>query len=216
MAFLLKWLVLVGLQAVAAISPGPAFVLQVKATMSHGRTYGLFNALGLALGVGAYAFAVMAGLAVLLAGAEWVLIALRYAGAAYLIYIGFKGLTAKKAEQSPAITTLALPHNPKITGRQKWQAFRTALITQLLNPKALVYFTAVFAQFITPGTPLWALFVYWLTVTLVELSWWVTLSFILTHPHVKDRFNRAAHWIERTCGGLLIALGVRLALSKIH
>lgn len=216
MEIFLKWLVLIGLQSVAALSPGPAFILQVKSTLTHGRLYGIYTALGLALGVGIYAFAVMAGLAVILAKSEWVLLFLRYAGAAYLIYIGFKGLSSKTKTPNPPLEELELAPNPKISNKQKFQAFKTALIAQLLNPKALIYFTAIFAQFITPGSPLWLLIVYGLTVTMVELLWWVTLAFILTHHHVRAQFTKLSHWIERVCGGLLMALGVRLALSKIH
>lgn len=215
MEIFLKWLALLGLQSVAAMSPGPAFVLQVKSTLSHGRTYGLYTALGLALGVGIYAFAVMAGLAVLLAKAEWVLIGLRYAGAAYLIYIGFKGLTAKAKDPASSLENMELAANTAISGKQKWRAFRTALIVQMLNPKALVYFTAVFAQFVSPGSPLWLLVLYGLTVTFVELSWWIILAFVLTHNRVKAKFTKLSHTIERVCGGLLMALGVRLALSKM-
>ncbi len=215
MEFFLKWLALVGLQSVAAVSPGPAFILQVKSTLTHGRTYGLYTALGLAIGVAVYAFAVMAGLAVILASSEWVLISLRYAGAAYLIYIGFKGLSSK-AKPSPSLKDVEMGLNLQISNSQKFQAFKTALITQLLNPKALIYFTAVFAQFVTAGSPLWLLLVYGLTVTIVELLWWIVLAFILTHDRVKARFTKLSHWIERVCGGLLMALGVRLALSKIH
>lgn len=216
MEFFLQWLILVGLQAVAAISPGPAFVLQVKSTLTHGRTYGLYTALGLAGGVAVYAFAVMAGMAVVLTGSEWVLHTLRYAGAAYLIYIGFKGLTSKRKAPAPSLSELTLPNNQVISMQKKWEAFRTAFIAQILNPKALMYFTAVFAQFITPGTSFWVLTLYGITITLVEYLWWVLLAFILTHPRVKDRFTKLSHWIERLCGGLLIALGIRLALSKIH
>jgi len=216
MEFLLKWLALIGLQTVATMSPGPAFVLHVKSTMSYGRTYGIYTALGLAAGVGIYAFAVIAGLAVILASSEWALEFLRYAGAGYLIYIGFKALFSKTETRAQSTQTEQTQPNQNIPGKEKIKAFKIALITQLLNPKALVYFTAVFAQFITTSSPLWILILYGLSVTIVELLWWIALTFILTHDHVRTRFTKLSQGIERVCGGLLIALGVRLALSKIH
>ena len=213
MEFLYKWIALAGLQSIAAISPGPAFVLQVKSTLAHGRTYGLFTAIGLSLGVAVYAFAVMAGLAVLLASSKDVMLFLRYAGAAYLIYIGFKGLRSKSSMSSaPSLEEMAVAKDIAISNKKKFQAFKTAFIAQLLNPKALVYFTAVFTQFITPDAPLWVLVLYGLTVTFVEFAWWISLTFILSHRHIKEKFTKLSHWIDRICGGLLVALGIRLAM----
>ncbi len=212
MEFLYKWLALAGLQSIAAISPGPAFVLQVKSTLAHGRTYGLYTALGLSMGVALYAFAVMAGLAVVLAGSKDVMVFLRYAGAAYLIYIGIKGLRSKSSMPPASLDSMDIARDIAISGKKKWQAFTAAFIAQILNPKALVYFTAVFAQFITPNAPLWTLALYGLTVTLVELGWWIGLTFILSHRRIKEKFTKFSQWIDRICGGLLVALGIRLAM----
>jgi len=73
----------------------------------------------------------------------------------------------------------------------------------------------VFAQFIAPDAGLGTLALYGTTSVLIEMLWFGGLAIVLTVPSVRRVFRALQHWIERVCGGLLVALGVKLALSKI-
>jgi RhtB (resistance to homoserine/threonine) family protein len=213
MDFLLKWLLFTGVQIAATMSPGPAFAMTVRSALAHDRRAGLFTALGLGLGVGAHVVFVLCGITVILARSEIIFTLVKYAGAAYLVFAGIKSLQARARSAEPSAQQAGEATPAPIS---PLRAIRAGLLTNLLNPKAFVYFTAVFTQFIEPGTPPAILTLFGLTSVAVEILWFSLLTLVLTDTRIKARFLAVSHWIERACGGLLIALGIRLAFSKIH
>lgn len=203
------WLLIVAVNTAATMSPGPAFAMTVRNAMAYDRRAGIFTAMGLGAGVGVIAFLVLFGFAAVISQSAMLFNAVRYAGATYLIYIGGKALFAKQR---------SVDSEPRETQRAKAMtdltAFKSGLFTSLLNPKGIVFFTAVYAQFLTPGMPWPVLVLYGFTTMVIETVWFSMVAAVLTNSLIKGRFLRFSHWIERLCGGLLLALGIRLALSK--
>lgn len=211
MELFLAWLVLASVQLAATISPGPAFAVAVKGAVIYERKKALLIPLGLGLGVLVHVMFVLFGLSVVLTQSEILFRAIKYAGAAYLIYIGIKSMRAKPRKKEDIEDAVPKAHKDI----SSLKAIQLGLLTNLLNPKALVFFTAVFTQFVSPETPIWMLVIYALTATLIEAGWFAGMTFVLTTQRVRAKFMAVSHWIDRVCGGLLTALGVRLALSKI-
>lgn len=202
------WLAIVAINTAATMSPGPAFAMTVRNAIAYDRRTGIFTALGLGVGVAVIAFLVLFGFAAVLSKSVVLFSVVKYLGAAYLIYIGFKAIRARPNKNS---TDNAQAAEKSLT---RIQAFRSGLITNLFNPKGLVFFTAVYAQFVAPGTPWQVLLLYGATSAIIETTWFSGVAFVLTDSRVKGRFLRFSHWIERVCGGLLLLLGIRLALVK--
>lgn len=213
MEFFLQWVLMASVQGAATISPGPAFVVAVRNAMAYDRRAGIFTAFGLGLGVGVHVLVVLCGLAVLLQHYTFLFDFIRYAGAAYLIYIGGKAIFTKRkqASSSEAAVEAAPQTRSSISGRK---ALSIGFFTNLLNPKAVIFFTAVFTQFIGPGTPLSVMALYGLTSVVIEILWFSGVAVVLTDRRIKERFLGAVHWVERTCGGLMIGLGLKLAFSR--
>ena len=208
MEFFLAWMVFLIVDIAAAMSPGPAFVALVRNAMAHDRKIGVATALGLALGVAIHVTLVLGGIALVVTQSVLLFNVIKYGGAGYLIYVGVKALrTGGKRvvvetdeENVQCITVL--------------QAVFQGFWTNLLNPKAVVFFTAVFAQFIHPSMSFSAQMLYGCTPVFVEFLWFSGLAIILTNMSIKRRFMNVIHWVERLCGGLMIGLGVKLALFK--
>lgn len=213
MTLFFAWLVMASVQLAATMSPGPAFVVAVRNAMKYDRKSAIATAFGLSLGVAAHVLFVLLGIAFLIAKSVFMLNFIRYAGAAYLFYIGIKAIrsTAKKDEDADSVHDTQMGEKATL-GIKK--AVITGFLTNLLNPKAVVFFTAVYAQFITPETPLFMHLVYGGTSVFIEFTWFACVAIVLTNPRLHAFFNRIMHRIERICGGLMIALGVKLALSK--
>ena len=212
MEFFLAWFLLASVSTAAIISPGPAFVMMVRTALTHGRKAGIYLTLGYSTAIAAHVIFVLTGIAVVMAQSVLLFNLMKYAGAAYLFYIGFKAIRAKKDDN------LALQAKNNIDTKKHMapaKAFATGFLTEILNPKAVIFFTAVFAQFIDTDTTSSVLMLYGLTPIVIEALWYSCFCIALTHTQIREVFVRCAHWIERICGGLLMALGVRLALSKI-
>jgi RhtB (resistance to homoserine/threonine) family protein len=204
------WLMIVAINTAATMSPGPAFAMIVRSAMAYNRRVALLTAFGFGAGVMIVVFLVLFGFATILSQSALLFNTVKYLGAAYLFYIGCKALMAKKQSIPATDNTAQAQHKSMSDG----QAFRMGLVTNLLNPKGIVFFTAIYAQFVAPGTPWQVLILYGLTSATIETLWFSMVAAVLTDSRVKGRFLRVSHWIERLCGGLLLALGIRLALFK--
>ncbi len=213
MELFLKWALMASVQLAATMSPGPAFVVSVRNSMAHNRSVGVFTALGLSLGVAAHVVFVLAGISLIIAQSVFLFNFIKYAGAAYLFYIGLKALFfSKKRESDAGVQDDSAPNQKGAMSARK--AVVNGFLTNLLNPKAVVFFTAVYTQFIGIDTPFFMHMAYGLTSISIEFLWFAGVAVVLTNSRVKAKFMRVMHWIERGCGGLMIGLGVKLAFTK--
>ncbi len=208
MEYLDEWLFLVVLQLFAVASPGPDFVMAVRNSVVFSRKAGIFTAFGFAAGVAVHVAYCMAGLAAVITQSILMFNIIKYIGAAYLIYVGVKALISKGANVDI--------NAPRAAGKQMSNvaAFRSGFITNLFNPKATMYFLAVFTQVVDPATPISVQFGYGITLVMLTAAWFSFVALVLTNPAIKAVFMRFATWIDRACGSLMVALGLKLALTR--
>lgn len=213
MSLFLSWLAIASVQLAATMSPGPAFVVAVRNALSYNRLTGVATAFGLALGVGAHVVFVLCGISLIVAQSVFLFALIKYAGAAYLFYIGVKAiLHSRKSSSVSPVDVVKDQAEKKVMSVRK--AVMTGFLTNLLNPKAVVFFTAIFTQFITVDTPFSILALYGGTSIVIEGAWFCGVAIVLTHARIRAVFLSFMHWVERVCGGLMIGLGIKLALSK--
>ncbi len=128
---------------ILAITPGPGVVYIVTRTLAQGRRAGLASVGGIALGNLGNAAAASVGLTALLSMSAMAFVAVKLAGAAYLVFLGIKALRAKPAAVVASSPGLRLPA----------RLFRDGFLVALLNPKTALFFAALLPQFINPGDP---------------------------------------------------------------
>lgn len=203
--------------AVLTITPGPDMVLVLRNGMRGGAPLAWATGLGCCTGIAVHASAAVLGLSALLAASAAAFTVVKLAGAVYLVWLGASALWTlwrgrgrpRSAEPPPAAAAEAAV----LTRRA---AFRQGLLTNLLNPKIALLFLTLLPQFVAPGEPrattsaeLAVLFL------LIAVLWWRLFSLavgglgrLLSRPRVRAG-------IEGTAGVVLIALGLRVALSPI-
>lgn len=206
--FFLNWGILIGVFTIALASPGPDFVIAVRNSIQYSRRIGIITAIGFAAGVAVHVTYCLMGLATLISQSILIFNVLKFIGAAYLFYVGISALRSKGFSMDEDSTT-----TQKKT-MSAWQAFRSGFITNLFNPKATLFFLALFTQILNPNIPHWTSAIYGATCIAMTAIWFSIVATILTTPAVRNRFIRCSKWIDRVCGGVLIALGLRLALTK--
>jgi RhtB (resistance to homoserine/threonine) family protein len=204
----INWFLLTSIFSLALISPGPDLVVAIRNSVLGSRKAGLLTALGFAAGVSIHMTYTLVGLAAIIAKSVILFSILKYAGAAYLLYMGYKALRSKGFDKSEVSN---LSGHKEISNKK---AFMAGFITNVLNPKATVFFLAVFSQFITPETPMSVQFFYASTCVLMTGLWFSIVALALTNRRIKNKFLSFSKTIDRICGGFLIALGLKLALSK--
>lgn len=190
----------------AVMSPGPDFAMVTRQTLAHGRPAGLWTAWGIACGIIFHVSYGLFGLGWLIEQWPWLLDLLRYAGAAFLLYMGVQALRAQPA------TTQAVAANAPPAARQ---SFRIGLLTNLLNPKATLFFVALFAAMITGATPTGLRIALGAWIVLSTGAWFSLVAVTLGHARVRDRLRRASHWIDRGMGLVLVLLALGMLFGGV-
>lgn len=207
-AFLTQWMLLVAIFSVAVVSPGPDFVMALQNSLSYGRRAGIMTAIGFGLGVSIHVAYTLAGIAVLIASSTLLFSIIKYIGAAYLFYVGIKAMRSNGWQDSVAASaSRAL--------KSDWSAIRDGFITNVFNPKATLFFLALFTQFLKPGMGLLEQLVLGGTCVAMVTIWFTGVALFMTVPAIRLRFARISKWVDRVCGGLFIALGVKLAATRL-
>ncbi len=193
------------LTLLGAISPGPAVLMSARTGLTEGFRTGAFLAAGIGAGAVFWATCAMSGLGLLFAWAPSLLIALKLAGGAYLVWIG---VTLWRDAAKPFATTDARP-----TPRAPLSALRLGLVTQLTNPKPVVLLSAIFLGTVPPGTPLWQRLALLAVLFTFETGWNILVARIFSLDRTRAAYISLKSIIDRAFGGLLILLGAKIAAT---
>ncbi len=189
-----------------AASPGPDFLIITRNTLTFSRKSGIWTALGLALGILVHVSYSLFGIGFLISQSILLFNTIKYIGAAYLIFIGWKALTHKTEVSSNQTIAQRRDLSP-LTG------IRIGFLTNVLNPKVSLFFLALFSQVISPSTPMIVKIGYGLYMSFATFVWFSGIASILSLSAIKERFMSIQSAAERVMGGLLIALGLKVAFS---
>ncbi|HEY9738441.1 MAG TPA: LysE family transporter [Trichocoleus sp.] len=206
MSVLSGWLTVLAIGIVAVVTPGPDFALTLRNSLAYSRRAGVYTAVGVGAGNLVHAAYSLVGIGAIIAQSIVLFNLLKGLGAAYLVYVGIKSLLARK---SAAVENVARQRDIS-----PWAAFRIGFFGNLLNPKATLFFLALFTQLVQPATPLLVQALYGATTAGLALVWFTGVALLISQPLVRTQLVRCSHWIERVTGALLIALGLRLAVAK--
>lgn len=189
----------------AVMSPGPDFIMIMRNSMTYGRRSGVYSAAGLSLGILLHVTYCLLGIALIISRSIMLFNIIKWVGAAYLIYIGYKSLIAGRGK-----TVKIEEHAPK-QELTKTQALRIGFLTNATNPKATLFFLSVFTLVIKPDTPLVVKLIMAVEMMFVTFAWFAILATVVSHRAVRDRVSKVQHWATRIMGGVLILFGVKLA-----
>lgn len=198
------WLVYALAILVLTASPGPSSLLCMTKGVHGGWYAGSYTALGSLTAITLILSLSFIGLGVVVASSEWLFNIIKWAGAAYLIYLGINAVLSKQESFSAA--------HQVPSGKTLFSHYGSGFVVGASNPKAILFFTALFPQFINPTGDLWLqYFVFAGTFVVFELFW------LLFYVYLG---KRSAHWIysqgkarffNRLSGGVFIAAGTVLA-----
>ncbi|MGF1516482.1 MAG: LysE family transporter [Nodosilinea sp.] len=215
MAFFSAWLTVFAVSLVAVVTPGPDFALTLRNSLAYSRRAGIFTAIGVGAGNLVHATYSLIGIGAVVSQSILLFNVLKWVGAVYLIYIGIKSLNAKRVAiplRGHCVNTSEVMEQQRDIGR--WAAFRIGFLGNLLNPKATLFFLALFTQVLQPTTPMVAQAVYGATVAAVALVWFAVVAVVISQQIFKRYILAIAHWLERLTGAALILLGMRLAVAE--
>ncbi|QOD03282.1 LysE family transporter [Pseudarthrobacter sp. BIM B-2242] len=200
------WLALAGAGALISFTPGAGAINTMNNSLTSGFRRSIWGILGQQAALVVHVVIVALGVGVLVASSPVAFNVIRYAGAAYLVYLGIRQFLSKPELDKEQAA--ALRNEPA------WSMFRRGLWVNLLNPKAIVFFLAFMPQFIRPEQPLLPQYVM-LTATVVVIDILVMWFFFALAAKSFQRFTHNARGqkiLNRIFGVLFVAVGVLLAV----
>ncbi|WP_409287600.1 LysE family translocator [Pseudomonas guariconensis] len=196
--------------AIAIASPGPATLMAINNSLAHGQRSAVWSSIGNASGLFCLSAAAMLGLGALLASSEWLFNAVKILGAGYLFYLGARQLLKKGPMLAQGVEASAQKARPT-----RWKLYKSAFLTAVTNPKATMFFTALFPQFIDQQAALLPqsliLTSIFMALSLVSLSLYAALASrakgVLTRPALS-------RWVSRVVGSTFIGFGAAILTMR--
>jgi threonine/homoserine/homoserine lactone efflux protein len=195
---------------VLVLVPGPDFAVVTRNTLAFGRWRGMWCSAGVASSNAVQGSAAAAGLGALIVRAQPVLETIRWAGVGYLAFLGVqsirsavRGQYASLDRSGPGSTGIALG------------GWRQGFLSNITNPKVLVFYLAVLPQFLRPGAGAWVLPVFALSHAVLSLAYLLVLTTFLTRARRLLAQRRVRRWLEAATGVALLGFSVRLAAERV-
>ena len=203
--------------AVFAYMPGPAMLYTAAQTLARGRAAGFMAALGIHIGGYVHVLAATLGLSAALRYVPELYLAVKLAGAAYLIWLGIRILLQKRTTAARAGAQTGAAH-PQFAAKSAKRALVESMIVEVLNPKVAMFFIAFLPQFVDPAAalPIWAQFLILGTIVNLAFSSADIVVVVLASRIVqRAKSSGLGERIARLVGGtVLIGLGARMALAR--
>lgn len=186
----------------ALISPGPDFILACRNTIQYSSNIGIWTAVGFGMGVAIHMSYSLFGLTWVIAQSNFFVDIIKYLGAAYLIYLGISSIFSKRT--SITITTEQPDRNIN-----RFDAIRMGFITNLLNPKATLFFLSLFTIIIGPEVKLGVMILLSFILISTTVIWFSLVAIFLNHHRIRNFIETYQLEFNRFLGLLLILIGIR-------
>src|SRR5690606_22090539 len=184
--YCLEFLTVALVHLLAVASPGPDFAVMLRQALTQARRNALLSAIGIGLGILLHVGYSLLGIGLVIQQSVMLFTVLKVIGALYLLWIAWHCLKAK-----PGGVHVETTGGKVQTG---WAAFRLGFLTNVLNPKATLFFVSLFSVVINPDTPILLQAGYGLYMALATGLWFAMVAVFFTHPRVRRGFNRFGHW----------------------
>lgn len=194
---------------VALMSPGPDFFFVSQTAASRSRKEAMMGVLGITLGIVVWAGVALMGLHLILQKMAWLHQIIMVGGGLYLLWMGWQLLrSARQQHKNPQQeeVTVELP--------KKGRSFLKGFLTNLSNPKAVIYFGSVFSLFVGDDVGAgerWGLF---LLIIGETFAWFALVAAIFAMPWMRQKYQRVAKWVDGMAGVLFAGFGIHLIISR--
>ena len=187
-----------------AISPGPSMVVVINNAIFKNRYHGILTSIGHGLGIGIYALFAVLGIAIIIQTNIFFFNTIKIISIIFLIYLGLKSITSKNKLEFD-----------KKELRGGLMSFFQGLSISLLNPKIFIWFVAIYSQFMSLENDLIFNTYLVLTAGLVDASWYIILTFLVTSKATLEVVKRKSIILQKAVGSIFILIGILLLIQII-
>ena len=187
---------------IGAMSPGPSLAVVIRNNLNFNRLAGILTSLGHGLGIGVYATAAVLGLGFILKANQMVFLIIQILGLIFLFLLGLMFIFQKRTDQNVE------------EHQHQFNSFFQGFVIAVINPKILIWFTAIYSQFININVNIIFNTTLVLTASIIDALWYILVSFLVTGYGLKNFLIERKKMIQKITGSLLILIALSL-LYKI-
>ena len=192
----LFWLQFAAICLIGAMSPGPSMALIIRNSIKYGRLSGILFSLGHAIGIGIYATVSVLGLQFILINNLFLFNAIQFCGSVFLLILGILFLRDTA-------------HNLSLENEQKnVNSFMQGFAISILNPKILIWFAAIFSQFIEISSTNFVKLAMVLIASSIDGLWYIILTIVVTGFGLKQFLEHNTNIIQKISGVILISISI--------
>ena len=195
------WLQFLAVCVAGAMSPGYSLVLVIRNSTKYSRIAGIMTATGHGLGMGIYAIFAVTGLIIILATNIYIFKSIQIAGIIFLFVFGILFIIQKNEQ-------LLIENN-----QNSLNSFLQGFSISILNPKILVWFSAVFSQFVKNDSTFLTNTILVITASTIDCIWYILVALIVTSYGFKDFFQKRINTIQKISGAVLVIISIFLAIN---
>lgn len=208
---MLSKLIYIGLlNFLAVMSPGPDFAIVTQNTLLYSRRAGIYTSLGIGVAIFIHITYCALGLAIIITRSTFLFSCIAFCGGSYLIYLGIESLKAIPKQNKTAPKTIT-----KRKDITNLQAFKKGFFTNILNPKAILFFLAIFSFFMKEKINFFFNTLLAIELFIIVAGWFCFVSYMLSHKKIEEKFSLIKPTIIKLTGIGLIAMGTLLLGEEI-
>ena len=204
----MEFLTIAILHFFAVSSPGPDFIIVTRQSIRSGRTAAIFTSLGIASGILVHSFAAITGLTYIISSNPLVFLYLKIMASIYLGYLGFISIF-----NSSSITQYT--SNQSTSDQNFLYSYRIGFITNILNPKAILFFITVFSIVVDSSTSVLSLGIYGAYMSIATFIWFTFISYIFTNTTLINKYRNSLPIFEKILGCILLLIASQILLYEL-
>ena len=198
---LIFWLQFVAVCVAGAMSPGPSLALVIRNSTKFSRIAGLMTAIGHGLGMGIYAVFAVTGLVIVITTNVYLFQLIQILGICFLLYFGIQFILQQSNE-------IIIDDNQK-----NINSFIQGFSISILNPKILIWFAAIFSQFVSVNGTFTSNSILVLTASIIDCIWYVIVALVVTSYGLNNFFQKRIDIIQKVSGFILVLIGIILIID---
>ena len=188
---------------IGAMSPGPSLAVVIKNNINYNRLAGILTSIGHGLGIGVYATLAILGLGIILQTNQTIFLIIQILGLVFLFFLGLLFIIQKNSEEK-------IEGNPN-----QLNSFLQGFSIAIINPKILIWFTAIYSQFISIEATFIFNTILVLTASIIDAIWYIIVSLLITGYGVKNFLIERRIFIQKITGSVLIVISLSLLFKII-
>lgn len=204
---LMLFLTVAMVHLIALMSPGPDFFFVSQTAASRSRKEAMMGVIGIMLGVLVWAAVALMGLHLILQKMAWLHQIITVGGGLYLCWMGWQLLKSARAKKQ-------IGDDTPVTLPARGRTFMRGLLTNLSNPKAVIYFGSVFSMFVSDSVSGGERLGIFLLIVVETLAWFSLVALVFALPKMRRGYQRLAKWIDGVAGVVFAGFGVALIINR--